>query len=148
MSDESKRIFPNNLGLWGWLGGGRWGLERYLYILHRVTGLGLLMYLSLHIFVTSSRVFGQAACEKWMGIVGGEVFHIGEYLVFVAFGFHACNGLRLILLELGWAVGKAEEPIYPYRSSLNTQRPLMVVVMLLAAALVAMGTWNFFFIHG
>ena len=30
----------NRLGIWGWLGGGRWGWERYLYTLHRVTGLG------------------------------------------------------------------------------------------------------------
>ena len=36
---------PNRLGVWGWLGGGRWGLERYLYTLHRVTGLGLLGHL-------------------------------------------------------------------------------------------------------
>ena len=31
---EIKR-YDNRLGLWGWLGGGRWGVERYAYILHR-----------------------------------------------------------------------------------------------------------------
>ena len=40
---------PNHLGIWGWLGGGSWGPERYLYTLHRVTGLGLLAYFLLHI---------------------------------------------------------------------------------------------------
>ena len=36
---------PNRLGIAGWLGGGRWGFERYLYTLHRLTGLGLLALL-------------------------------------------------------------------------------------------------------
>ena len=35
---------PNRLGLKGWVAGGRWGPDRYLYTLHRVTGLGLLLY--------------------------------------------------------------------------------------------------------
>ena len=36
--------YPNRLGIKGWLAGGKWGPERYLYFLHRVTGLGLLFY--------------------------------------------------------------------------------------------------------
>jgi len=40
---EIKR-HDNRLGLWGWIGGGRWGAERYAYILHRITGLGHLFY--------------------------------------------------------------------------------------------------------
>ena len=50
---------PNKLGIRGWLVGGSWGPERYLYTLHRVTGLGLLAYFLLHILVTSSRALGR-----------------------------------------------------------------------------------------
>lgn len=138
-----NRRYPNRLGLRGWLVGGRWGIERYLYILHRVTGLGLLLYLVLHIFVTAHRAYGQEAWEKAMRSFQHPVFKIGEFLVFVAFAFHALNGVRLILIELGFAVGRAEEPIYPYRSSLNTQRPLLVLVMVLAAVLIALGGYDF-----
>ena len=60
------------------------------------------------------------------------------------FAFHALNGLRLILIELGFAVGKAEEPVYPYRSSLNVQRPLMIVVMVIAAVVILAGGMNIF----
>ena len=35
------RGYPNRLGVKGWAVGGHWGPERYLYTLHRVTGLGL-----------------------------------------------------------------------------------------------------------
>ena len=138
------RTYPNRLGIKGWLAGGKWGPERYLYFLHRVTGLGLLLYLLMHIVVVSSRAFGQAQWETAMGRVSGPVFLVGEFLVFVAFVFHALNGLRLVLVELGILTGKAEEPIFPYRSSLNVQRPFMIVMMILAAVLIVLGGYDFF----
>jgi succinate dehydrogenase / fumarate reductase cytochrome b subunit len=134
---------PNRLGIWGWLGGGRWGVERYLYTLHRLTGLGLLTYFLLHILVTSSRAFGQTAWNNAMGMVKGPIFTLGEFLVFAAFAFHATNGIRLVLVELGIGIGKPIEPIYPYKTSVDEQRPTVIIVMLAAAILVALGGLNF-----
>jgi succinate dehydrogenase / fumarate reductase cytochrome b subunit len=142
------RSRPNRLGLWGWLGGGRWGGERYLYTLHRVTGLGLLLYLLMHVVLTSARALGQASWDEAMGMVTGSwVFTVGEYLVFVAFAFHALNGVRLALVELGFAVGRPIEPVYPYRTSLDVQRPLAVGAMLLTAILVVVGGLDFLLWH-
>ncbi len=134
---------PNRLGVKGWLAGGRWGFERYLYTLHRVTGLGLLTYFVLHILVTSSRALGQGAWESAMGAVSGGFFKIGEFLVFAAFAFHAVNGIRLVLVELGIGIGKPIEPVYPYRTSVDVQRPLAIGVMILAAILVIAGGIGF-----
>ena len=139
----SEKNYPNTLGLWGWIGGGRWGLERYLYILHRITGIGIFIYFILHIFVTFSRVYGKEVWESWMGFLHAPYFAAGEFLVFAAFSFHAFNGIRLILIELGFAVGKAEEPIYPYTSSISKQRPVMIVAMIITAILVAAGGADF-----
>ena len=136
--------YPNRLGIKGWLVGGKWGPERYLYFLHRVTGLGLLLYLLMHIVVVSSRAWGPEQWETAMGRVSGPVFLVGEFLVFVAFVFHALNGVRLVLVELGILTGKAEEPIFPYRSSVNVQRPFMIVTMILAAILIVLGGYDFF----
>jgi len=135
---------PNRLGVWGWLGGGRWGWERYLYTLHRLTGLGLLAYFLMHIFVTSSRALGRQPWESAMATVTGPLFTLGEYLVFAAFAFHAVNGIRLGLVELGFAVGKPIEPVYPYRTSLDVQRPLAVGVMVVAALVAVLGGLDFF----
>jgi len=140
--------YPNRLGIKGWLLGGKWGPERYLYFLHRVTGLGLLFYFLIHIFVVSSRSFGQEQWETAMGRVTGGIFVVGEFLVFVAFAFHALNGLRLVLVELGILTGKAEDPVFPYRSSLNVQRPFMIVMMILAAILIVVGGYDFFVLAG
>ena len=78
-----------------------------------------------------------------MGFLRSPVFKIGEFLVFAGFVFHAVNGIRLILIELGLAVGRAEEPVYPYSSSIDTQRPLMVTAMIVAVILILAGSYEF-----
>ncbi len=138
---EGKR-YDNRLGFWGWLGGGRWGIERYAYALHRLTGLGILLYFLMHIVVTSLRAGGTYLWTKGE-LLDRPVFKIGEFLVFAAFAFHAFNGLRLVLVELGVAVGKPFEPVYPYRTSLGVQRPLMIAMMILAALVFLAGGAEF-----
>jgi len=132
----------NRLGVWGWLGGGRWGLERYAYVLHRLTGLGILLYLLMHTVVTSLRVKGIYLWTEG-GFLHRPIFHLGEFCVVAAFAFHAFNGIRLVLVELGFAVGKPIEPIYPYKTSVGVQRPLLIVVMALAFIFLAIGGYNF-----
>ena len=139
------KTYPNRLGLKGWLVGGRWGIERYLFTLHRISGLGILLYFLLHIVVTTTRAINQTWWDGTMGVLSGPVFVVGEYLVFAAFAFHAANGIRLVLIELGILTGKAEEPIYPYRTSLNVQRPYMIILMVIVAVVVLVGGYDFFF---
>jgi succinate dehydrogenase cytochrome b subunit len=141
----ANKQFDNHLGIVGWLGGGRWGVERYLYILHRLTGLGLLLFFMMHIFASTARIWGPESWAAAMAILKNPVFKLGEFCVFVIFAFHALNGIRLILIELGLAVGKAEEPVFPYKSSLNNQKPLMVIAMVLVAILIVAGGYNTFF---
>ncbi len=132
----------NRLGVWGWLGGGRWGAERYAYILHRLTGLGILAYFLMHVVVTSLRATGT---YLWVegAFLHQPIFKFGEFLVFAAFAYHACNGIRLVLVELGFAVGRPIEPVYPYKTSLNVQRPLLVLMMILTVVFLAAGGYSF-----
>lgn len=138
---EPKR-HDNRLGIRGWAVGGRWGIDRYAYTLHRITGLSVLAYFLMHIVVTSLR-----AWDVYLWTDGNflhqPIFRIGEFLVFAAFAFHAFNGLRLFFVELGFAVGKPIEPIYPYKTSLGVQRPLFVAMMFLAAVFFAAGGYEF-----
>ena len=143
MSEPKK--YPNKLGVKGWAVGGRWGFERFLYTLHRISGLAILFYFVLHIFVTSTRVLPDNG-ETWnalMAFLTQPGVNVGEFLVFLAFAFHACNGVRLIFIELFGAVGKPIEPIYPYKTSLHATRPLMIVLMIIALIFIAAGTYDF-----
>ena len=132
----------NRLGVLGWLGGGHSGLERYAYTLHRLTGLGILLYLLMHTVVTSLRAKGVYMWTEG-GFLHQPIFRAGEFCVVAAFAFHAFNGIRLVLVELGFAVGQPIEPIYPYKTSVGVQRPLLIVMMALAFIFLAVGGYNF-----
>jgi succinate dehydrogenase / fumarate reductase cytochrome b subunit len=133
----------NRLGVGGWVVGGRYPIERYLYALHRLTGLAILAYFCMHIFVTTMRIRGAQAWDSTMAGFEGPAFKIGEFLVFAAFAFHAMNGLRLALNELGWGMGRPMLPIYPYKNAVRRARPVFVVVMLVAIVVLAVGGYDF-----
>ena len=137
---EPKR-YDNRLKVRGWAVGGRWGIDRYAYTLHRITGLSILAYFLMHICVTSLRAWDIYLWTEG-GFLHQPIFRVGELLVFAAFAYHAFNGLRLFFVELGFAVGKPIEPVYPYKTSLGVQRPLFVAMMVLAAIFFAGGTWE------
>lgn len=141
---EEKRHRDNYLGLRGWVSAGRYGPERRLYILHRITGIGLVLYLLMHVYVTASRINGAKAWAASMAVVSGPAFKVGEYLVMAAFVFHALNGVRLLLIRLGIGIGKPERQEYPYVSSVMKQRPLMWVLMAMVAILLVVSGLDFF----
>jgi len=113
----------NRLGITGWFWAGNYKLERYLYILHRMTGLGILLFLLFHLIVTTFfRIHGEAVWNSAMSLLSNPMFKTGEYLVAVAFSFHMLNGFRLILQELGFLMIKPVPPIYPFSDSLRRKR--------------------------
>ena len=141
-----RQIQPrqNYLGAGGWAWGGRYGLERYLYFLHRITGLGLILFGILHLIETTIfRMQGEDLWESTMSFLDHPVFEVGLYLVVIAFIFHALNGLRLVLQELGLAIGKAERPVFPLRHSLEKKRPLAIGLMVVMVAVAVLFLVNF-----
>lgn len=136
---ERPKQYANRIGISGWLMGGRHGFEGYLYLLHRISGVALLLFLSMHVFVTASRLFGEAAWDRVMNLTHHPAVQLFEFLVYAAFVFHALNGVRLLLIEFGIAVGSPERPVFPYRSSLNTQRKLMIGLMIVTGILITLG---------
>ena len=141
---QQKR--KNNLGIAGWLYGGRYSADRYIYALHRITGLGMLLYFLMHIFVTGSRTGGPGQWEAAMDYFHHPMFFVGEFLVFLAFIFHAVNGIRLILVELGLLVGRPGLPTYPYGYSTLRQRPVMIGVMCIIVVLAGIAGVDFIYL--
>ncbi len=138
---ENTRL-PNQLGIIGWLRSGRRGVEGYVYLLHRLSGIVLLLFLIAHVVLTSSRLLGMDVWVQMMTFATSPVVQLFKYPVFVAFAFHACNGVRLILLELGIGVGRAEHQVYPYHGSVRKQRPLLIAMMALSAMLLVVGEFD------
>ena len=127
----------NYLGAGGWVWAGNYKLERYLYLFHRITGLGMLLFVIFHLMETTFfRIQGQSVWEATMKLLQNPWFEVGIFLVAVAFVYHALNGIRLILQEFGFALGKPTRPIYPYKDALRKKRPwtmaMMAVIVILA----------------
>ena len=141
-----KQIQPrqNYLGVGGWVWGGKYKLERYLYLLHRVTGLGLILFVLVHLIMTTVfRIQGQDIWEATMTLLHNPWFKAGEYLVAVAFIFHALNGLRLVIQELGFVLGKSAPPVYPFKDSLRKKRPLTFAIIAVVVILAAVFLFDF-----
>lgn len=142
-----KQIQPrrNHLGAGGWVWGGKYKLERYLYLLHRVTGLGIILFVIIHLIITTVfRIQGQDVWEATMRVLHNPWFKVGEYLVVLAFIYHSLNGLRLILQELGFALGKPTPPIYPWKDSLRKKRPWTIVVIAIVVILAGVFLFDLF----
>ena len=137
--------YNNRLGLKGWVYAGRYSIERYLYLGHRISGLGLITYMVLHIVETANRMRGEEAWASLMALFASPPFRVIEYLLFCMAVFHAMNGLRLIFIELGFLIGKPQEPVYPYKSSVMKHRPLTYVMMLITFVVMVLGSSSMLF---
>ena len=136
---------PKRLGVKGWVYAGKYSFERYLYLAHRLSGLGLIAYMVLHIIETANRIRGEEAWAGLMGLFASPPFRVIEYLLFAMAVFHAMNGIRLILVELGFFLGKPTEPIYPYTTSVLRHRPLTYIIMIITFVVIILGGSSMFF---
>ena len=136
----------NDLGIRGWFYGGRYGPQRVMYIIQRLSGVGIIFYLLIHIFITGSKIGGEPAWNTWVvdGVAANPFLHVGEYLLFLAIVIHGVNGFRLMLVELGFALGKPIKNIYPYETCLDRNRVFLWVCVVLIVVLAAIGTVDFF----
>jgi succinate dehydrogenase cytochrome b subunit len=145
MNSNAPKSYPNRLGVKGWVYAGRYTFERYLYLGHRLSGLGLIAYMVLHIVETANRMRGEEAWAGLMALFASPPFKVIEYLLFAAAVFHALNGVRLLLTELGFFLGKPKDPVYPYSTSVMRHRPLTYVIMALAGLIIVLGGSSLFF---
>jgi succinate dehydrogenase / fumarate reductase cytochrome b subunit len=145
MQSNAPKSYPNRLGVKGWVYAGRYTFERYLYLGHRLSGVGLIAYMVLHIIETANRMRGEQAWAGLMALFASPPFKVIEYLLFAAAVFHALNGVRLLLTELGFFLGKPKEPVYPYSTSVMRHRPLTYVIMALAGLIIVLGGSSLFF---
>lgn len=70
------------------------------FLMHRITGLGVLLFLALHIVDTAFVYFAPDLYMEVITLYRSTLFGIGEIgLVFCVF-FHGINGLRIAILDL------------------------------------------------
>jgi len=78
--------YRGKLGQWSW-------------VLHRISGLGTLLFLGLHVIDTSWAAFYPELYEDAIQQYQSPLFTIGEFFLVACVVYHAYNGLRIILLD-------------------------------------------------
>ncbi len=84
----------------------RWETGMIAWVLHRVTGLALIFYVSLHIWVVASLQIGAVTFQNTMKFVQAPLFRFLEVGLLFCVIYHALNGLRLIAIDFLGATEK------------------------------------------
>jgi len=84
----------------------RWQTGMTAWMLHRITGLGLVFYITLHIWVVSSLQIGPDTFEATMAFVQSPFFRFLEIGLMFCVIYHAFNGIRLVAIDFFGATEK------------------------------------------
>ena len=110
----------------------RRGLGHFAFSLNRITGLGLVFYLYLHLAVLSTLLRGEDAWDSFLGLATAPFFLLLDVLLIFGLLAHGLNGLRLALVGSGRAVDQ-QKALYRSIQVIGT-------ILLLGAALRLMGS--------
>ena len=102
-------MYKGQSGMWSWL-------------LHRITGLGLLLFLFIHIVDVSLLGFGPQVYNEGILLFDNVIVRLLSLSVIAAVLLHAFNGIRIMLIDF-WSKG-----VY-------YQKVMFVVVMVLTVIL-------------
>ncbi|MEK6985425.1 MAG: succinate dehydrogenase, cytochrome b556 subunit [Candidatus Thermoplasmatota archaeon] len=90
------------------------------YILHRVTGVAVILFLFVHIVENVFLLMGRDAYNAAIGIYDTWYFRLGEFALIAAVVYHTFNGLRIITIDF-WS------------KSTRYQKQMWYAVMLISA---------------
>lgn len=71
----------------------------WAWILHRLSGLALIFYLSLHIWVINTLTLGPQTYTEVMDFLGSPMFKFLEVGLWGVILFHAFNGIRVVIVD-------------------------------------------------
>ena len=101
-----------------------------LWLLHRVSGLGIVLFLGFHIFGMSMSAFNPPLHEQMLELYKTPLFSLGELALAALLVFHAVNGTRIAILELRPKLWEKQE--------VATRYSLIIVGVLLLPTLLIM----------
>jgi succinate dehydrogenase / fumarate reductase cytochrome b subunit len=86
----------------GWLDPRGRSLGHVAFVGNRVTGLGLVFYLYLHLGVLSMLLLGEGVWNDFLGLATTAVFLLLDVLLLFGLLYHGLNGLRVALVGMGY----------------------------------------------
>ena len=107
-------------------------LGTWAFVANRLTGLGLVAYLYLHLVVLSTLLRGPEAWDGLVELFRRPVFMTFDLLLVAGLAFHGFNGLRVALVGSGLLVDR-------HKALLVAAGILLALVSLVAAVRIFFG---------
>jgi succinate dehydrogenase / fumarate reductase cytochrome b subunit len=112
----------------GWVDPRGRSLEGRAFALNRIAGIGLVVYLYLHLGVLSILLAGASAWSDVLQVATSRTFLVFDVILFFGLLFHGLNGLRVGFVGSGYLVRR--------------QRALLWAAMALVAVALAYGIFH------
>jgi succinate dehydrogenase / fumarate reductase, cytochrome b subunit len=86
---------------------------QWAFLLHRISGVAIALYLLLHVLDISLVMFGpDGPFDAFLAFYHNWPFRIGLLLIIAAVVYHALNGLRIIIMDFTtWGV-RVQRPLW------------------------------------
>jgi succinate dehydrogenase / fumarate reductase cytochrome b subunit len=79
----------------------KWRTGALAWLLHRLTGLGITVFLGFHLYSQAEIYAGPEKFNQIMAFYQTPLIKVGEILLMAAILFHALNGLRIVIVDFG-----------------------------------------------
>lgn len=77
----------------------RGGIGQWSWVLHRLTGVGVLLFLFIHILDTALIMLGPVWYNRILEVYRMPLFGLMEIGLFAAVLYHSVNGVRIIVID-------------------------------------------------
>ncbi|MEO7393145.1 MAG: succinate dehydrogenase, cytochrome b556 subunit [Ramlibacter sp.] len=77
----------------------------WAFLLHRLSGLALALFLPVHFWALGQALHGEAALDGFLRFTDQGLFKFAEWGLVVLLALHMMGGVRLLLIEFGGASG-------------------------------------------
>ena len=102
----------------------------WAYALNRITGIGLVVYLYLHLGILSMLMQGQSAWDAFVALARSPFYLTLDVILLAGILIHGLNGLRLAFTGLGFSVG--------------AQKALFIILMVIGAIILLIAALKIF----
>ncbi len=89
--------------------GGQWS-----WILHRIAGLGTVLFLLVHVIDTATVYFAPQDYQFFIDLYKNPLFGLGEIVLVACVLYHGLNGLRVTLFDLKpewWTIERQRQSV-------------------------------------
>ena len=73
----------------------------WAFLMHRLSGLGLALFLPVHFWALGQALHGAAALDGFLQLASAPLFKFAEWGLVLLLALHLAGGMRLLLIEFG-----------------------------------------------